>query len=147
MGSLRRVICRGCVLWLPIGGAAQAQTVEGSILRGQGAYLRGAGRCNLRTAEAASINPDATIRWREDLRKIQQERRILEAEKDQKSKLSAEEGRRRVAQREQELRTNPSPNDVQSGAALSALIYDLTDPDIESSQWNSLSIPLPPGTS
>ena len=37
---------------------------------------------------------------------------------------------------------------MQSGAALNALVYDLTDPDIDSQKWKSVSpVPLPKGTS
>jgi hypothetical protein len=58
-----------------------------------------------------------------------------------------EEFKCQLAQREQELRTNPLPGDVQSGAALNAFVYDLTDPDIASYQWGVKSVPLPSGTS
>jgi hypothetical protein len=127
---------------------AHAQTVEGDVLRGQGAFLRGAGAFNLNTAKANSINIDATIRWKADLRKIQQERAYAEAQKAAGKKQNVAEVLKQMAEREQLLRTNPSADDVQSGAALNALVYDLTDPDIDSQKWKSVSpVPLPKGTS
>ena len=62
--------------------------------------------------------------------------------------MNIEQVRVRMAQREKELRTSPSPADVQSGAVLNALVYDLTDPDITSSQWrNATAVALPPDMS
>jgi hypothetical protein len=112
----------------------RGSTVEGDILRGQGAFLTGASWYNLRTAQANSVNVDATIRWKQDLRKIQQERDYRELQKKYEKNQNVEEFRRKMREREKELRTNPSPEDVQSGAALNALVYDLTDPDITSYQ-------------
>jgi hypothetical protein len=153
MRSARTFVAVGCFVWLLIISAVHAQntgrgsTVEGDILRGQGAFLQGAGWYNLRTAQANSVNVDATIRWKQDLRRIQRERDVKEAQKKYEKSRNVEQLRQQIAQREQELRTNPSPNDVQSGAALNALVYDLTDPDITSYRWSSSSIALPTGTS
>jgi len=135
-------------MWLSMCGTGGAQTVEGDILRGQGAFLRGAGWYNLNTAKANSVNVDATIRWKEDLRRIQRERQYSEMLKKSEKGQNVEQLRREIAQREQELRLNPRPEDVQSGAALNALVYDLTDPDITSNKWKSRSpVELPPGMS
>jgi hypothetical protein len=153
MHSVKPIIACHCLVWLLVSGFAQAQpvgrgsTVEGDILRGQGAFLQGAGWYNLRTAQANSINVDATIRWKQDLRNIQREREYRELQKKYEKNQNVEEFRRKMKARELELRTNPSPEDVQSGAALNALVYDLTDPDITSYQWGQRSIPLPPGVS
>ena len=145
--AIPAIVCCS-LLWLWTDGVGYAQTVEGDILRGQGAFLRGAGWYNLRTAKATAINVDTTIRWKEDLRKIQRERAYYDAQKAESKKLTVEEFRRQMAQRERELRTNPSINDVQSGAALNALFYDLTDPDLTSDKWKSVSpVELPPGAS
>src|SRR4051794_29026643 len=104
----KRVIACGFFLWLLMSGGGVAQTVEGDIFRGQGAFLRGAGWYNLRTAQANKVNVEATIRWKEDLRKIQRERAYYEAQKAESKKLTGEEFQRQMAQKEQELRTNPS---------------------------------------
>src|SRR5262245_983725 len=145
--AIPAIVCCS-LLWLSADRVGHAQTVEGDILRGQGAFLRGAGWYNLNTAKANSINVDAAIRWKADLRKIQRERAYYEAQKAESKKLTVEEFRRQMALKEQELRTNPSINDVQSGAALNALFYDLTDPDLTSDKWKSVSpLELPPGAS
>src|SRR3954464_11922498 len=104
----KRVIACGFFLWLLMSGGGVAQTVEGDILRGQGAFLRGAGWYNLNTAQTNKVNVEAAIRWKEDLRKIQQERAYYAAQKTESRKLTADEFRRKMAQREKELRTNPS---------------------------------------
>ncbi len=146
--SNRDMIGCCCVVWLSLSGALCAQTVEGDILRGQGAFLEGVGWYNLNTAQANKINVEAAIRWKEDLRKIQQERAYYAAQKAESRKLTAEEFRRKMAQRDQELRTHPSANDVQSGAALNALVYDLTDPDLTGEKWRRVSpVSLPPSMS
>src|SRR3954451_13553729 len=112
MFFVRRVIAGCCILWLSMSSTAEAQTVEGDILHGQGAYLRGAGWYNLRTAQGNWINVDATIRWKQDLRKIQHERRYQQLQKASEKKQNVEEFRRQMELREQELRENPSPDDV-----------------------------------
>src|SRR5262252_3575344 len=127
MRYLRLAMFCCCCVVLVVSERAPAQTVEGDILRGQGAFLRGAGWYNLNTAQANKINVEAAIRWKEDLRKIQQEKAYYDAQKAESKKLTVEEFRRKMAQREKELRTKPSANDVQSGVALNALVYDLTD--------------------
>lgn len=148
MLCIKRAVA-GCIaVWPLLSGVIWAQTVEGDILRGQGAFLRGAGWYNLHTAQANRINVEATIRWKEDLRKIQRERAYYDAQKAESKKLTVEQFRQQMALKEQELRTNPSINDVQSGAALNALFYDLTDPDLTSDKWKSVSpVQLPPGAS
>jgi hypothetical protein len=152
MRRARRVVVGSCLVCLALVCLAivrpgNAQTVEGDILRGEGAFLRGAAWYNFRTAQATSIYVDATIRWKQDLRKIQQERLNQEQEKKYAKIKNVQQVRAEIEKRKQELRTNPSPEDVQSGAALNALIYDLTDPDLKANQWSGNTISLPPGTS
>src|SRR5436190_10656056 len=136
-----------CLIWLSLTAFGHAQTVEGDILRGQAAFLRDASWYNLKAAEANSVNVDATTRWKRDLRKIQHERDLLEVQKKYEKTKNIEQLKQQIAQREQELRINPSPNDVQSGAALNSLVYDLTDPDITSYRWSASSIAHPTGAS
>jgi hypothetical protein len=55
--------------------------------------------------------------------------------------------KRRIAEREQRLRTKPTIDDIQNGDALNALLLDLSDPTISESAWQfpgSFSN-LPPG--
>lgn len=127
--------------------AQTAGTAAGDVLRGQGAYLKGLGWYNLNTANATSINVDSTIRWKQDLRKIQRERWDLEAQIVAGKKLKIEEVRQRQAERERQLRVDPSADDVQTGAALNVLVFDLTDPNIKESDWSAKTVPLPEGMS
>ena len=78
--SMLTQACAALVLWTgTLCGVSNGQnlgrgsTVEGDIARGEGAFLSGVGWYNLRTAQAASVNVDSAIRWKADLRKIQQE--------------------------------------------------------------------------
>jgi hypothetical protein len=120
-----------------------AQTVAGDVLRGQGAYLKGAGSYNLNTAQGNSINVDAMIRWKTDLRKIQSEKREFDARREAGKKLRIEEVRQRQFEHERQLRVDPKPEDVLNGDALNVLVYDLTDPDIKQDDWSSKTVPLP----
>lgn len=138
----------GLIVALLVGrSVAVAQTAAGDVLRGQGAYLKGLGWYNLKTAEANAINADTTIRWKADLRKIQRERWDRDAELAAGKKARKEEVLQQLLERERQLRLDPSSADVEKGDALNVLVYDLTDPDIKSTDWSSKTVPLPPGTS
>lgn len=117
------------------------------VIRAEGAFLRGAGWYNLNTAKAESIQVNTMIRWKADLRRIAAEKRALQIEKEAGHKLNREELQHRLEQRDMQLRTNPTAEDVTTGQALNVLLYDLTDPDITSSHWASGSLPLPQGIS
>ena len=131
------------VLFLALPAFAVAQTVQGDVLRGGGAYLRGLGWYNFNTARANSINADTMIRWKSDLRKIQQERRVLDAQAKYEKKLKIEDVRQQQAERERLLRTSASAADVHRGDALDVLLFDLTDPDITTELWQSRPVSLP----
>src|SRR5262249_48664765 len=103
-----------------------ADTPESGLLKGQGAFLRGAGSYNLNTAKANSINVDTVIRWKQDLRKIAAERRAFREQQEAGKKQHLEDVKRRIAREEYELRVNPTAADIQNGKALNALLYDLT---------------------
>lgn len=150
VASSVRLLCLWLVGYGPLLASppsAYSQTVEGDILRAKGCYLRGLGWYNLNSARANSINVDATIRWKQDLRRIQQEMRDLEARKLAGKKLKTEELKQRRLARERQLRTNPSATDVQSGEALNAIVYDLSGPNITHHEWESKVVPLPTGVS
>jgi hypothetical protein len=53
------------------------------------------------------------------------------------------DAKRRLAEREQRLRTKPTVDDIQSGDALNALLLDLSDPSISESSWRYAKVPLP----
>ncbi len=132
---------------------AVAQTVPGDAARGQGSYLNGLGWYNLNTAKANSINVDATIRWKQDLRQIQLDRWDLVANQNAKKaagkKLKIEEVKYQQLVRLRQLRVEPTAADVETGDALNVLLYDLTDPDISQESWANTSqqVKLPEGMS
>ena len=132
---------------------AVAQTVPGDAARGQGSYLNGLGWYNLNTAKANSINVDATIRWKRDLRQIQLDRWDLVANQNARKaagkKLKIEEVRHQQLVRLRQLRIEPTAADVETGDALNVLLYDLTDPDISQESWSNTSqaVKLPEGMS
>lgn len=123
--------------------AQGADTPESAALKGQGAFLRGAGSYNLNTARANSINVDTVIRWKQDLRKIAAEQRALRERQEAGKKQHLEDVKRRIAMEEYRLRVEPTAVEVQNGKALNALLYDLTDPDISSSDWHAKPVKLP----
>lgn len=120
---------------------------EAAVIRAQGAFLQGAGSYNLNTAKAESISVDTLIRWKQDLRKIDVERRALREQQQAGKKQKIEDVKKRMAMREHELRVDPTAADVQNGQALNALLYDLTDPDISSNDWYTKVVQLPKGMS
>ncbi|HTN73965.1 MAG TPA: hypothetical protein VL096_01915, partial [Pirellulaceae bacterium] len=121
--------------------------VSGDELRGAGAYMNGLGWYNLNTAKATSINVDSVIRWKADLRKIQAERRLLQAKDKSDKKAKVEEIKQALLRREYELRTNPDASDVYKGDALDVLLYDLTDPSLSLGVWQASPVELPEGMS
>ncbi len=113
----------------------------------QGAYLRGLGWYNYNTARADAIRTESVIRWKADLRRIQGERREWVEQIERNKKLSLDQRKRLIAQREQELRVRPTAEDVMKGDALNALQFDLTDPTIDPQKWASHPVQLPEGLS
>jgi hypothetical protein len=122
-------------------------TAQGDILRGQGAYMAGAGWYNLNTARANNINVDTWKKenleiqrlyqvWQEDRAHHIKYRRGLSAgaQEDWKKKYEAE--RRR-------WRENPNPDDIASGDALNALAIDLADPNVAPTSWRDAAVKLP----
>lgn len=128
-------------------GVEAAQTAEGATLRGAGAYLKGLGWYNVNTAQANAINVETTIKWQRELRRLAEENRALDARRLAGKAFRIEDVKRRQQAREQQLRTNPSGEDVVSGDALNVLLYDLTDPDFTTDKWLANPVSLPDGMS
>jgi hypothetical protein len=87
------------------------------------------------------------IRWKQDLRRITAEYLKDKEKKEAGKKQKLEDVKRRIAEREHELRVNPTAADIQNGLALNALLYDLMDPDIRSGDWHTKVVQLPTGMS
>ncbi len=123
-----------------------AQTIDGDILRGQGQLARGAGWYNLNTAKANAINVNAIRAYNEEVRLNYRNRVMFWAEKNEGKKLSTEEAQKRADARLEELRSNPSNDDIRSGEAINVLVGVLSDPSIDPKYWQDKAVGLPGGT-
>lgn len=145
--NLSRTIVAVITIVMFSGSAFCQSQNAAAVINAEGSFLRGLGSYNLNTARADSINTDTVIRWKEDLRRIENERRDLQARKLAGKKIKIEEAKEQLRQQEIKLRLDPSPDDIRSGQALNALLFDLTDPDIKSDDWASKIVKLPDGAS
>jgi len=122
-------------------------TVQGDILRGQGQYLKGMAWYELNAARARELDVKTAReldQWNWEIYEAYQ-REIAAAAARRRSvrnELLAD-AKRRLAEREQRLRSKPTVDDVQSGDALNALLLDLSDPTISESAWRYAKVSLP----
>jgi len=113
--------------WNGYGFGGWGGTVQGSVLRGMGAYAEGAGVYNYDTSVAGSINTDTAIRlnqymWNSEL----EARRRWNAHQARRLNLSKDEYKARMSK----IRNNPEPIDIDSGEALNDVLDQMTDPKI-----------------
>jgi len=128
------------LLWqIPV----QAQTVQGDILRGQGAFAKGAGWYNFNTARGNAINVATMRNYNQEVRLNYRNRVLFWAEKKAGKKLSKEEAAKRADERIRQLRVAPTGDDINSGDALNVMMEILTDPGIKQNDWYMKSISLP----
>lgn len=130
-------------IFCPVVSESAAQTVEGDILRGQGAFAAGAGWYNLNTAKGNAINVQAMRNFNEEVRLNLENSMQRWKEKDTKRKLTAEEAKKRAQQRLKQIRENPTADDVRSGDALNMLTVVLTDPSVKQQDWYTKAVTLP----
>jgi Domain of Unknown Function (DUF1080)/Ricin-type beta-trefoil lectin domain-like len=122
-------------------------TVEGDILRGQGQFLKGMAWYELNEARARELDVKTAHeldQWNRELHEAYE--RELSASAARRRSVRNErqaDAKRRLAEREQRLRTKPTIDDVQSGDALNALLLDLSDPTISESAWRYAKVALP----
>jgi len=135
------------VLGVYASSLAYSQTIDGDTLRGQGAFVAGAGWYNLNTARGNAINVQAMRNFNEEVRLNYINRVRFFAEKKEGKKLSEDEAAKRREQRLTELRNNPNFDDIRSGEALNMLVLLLTDPNVKQLEWYKNAIGLPDGAS
>jgi hypothetical protein len=127
---------------------AAAQTVQGDILRGQGAFLAGAGWYNLNTARANNINVDTWKKYKLEVQRLYRsylEDRYLHIRYKKKLRHGAQDEFRKKYEEDQRWwREAPTPDDIASGEALNALAGDLADPSIVPTSCRSAEVALPP---
>jgi hypothetical protein len=122
-------------------------TPQGDILRGQGQFLKGMAWYELNAAKARELDVKTA-------RELEQwNREVYEAYQRELNESAARlrsvrnerlaDAKKRLAEREQRLRTKPTVEDIQSGDALNAMLLDLSDPSISESAWRYAKVPLP----
>ncbi len=132
-------------VFLTASQSAFAQTIDGDILRGQGKFAEGAGWYNVNTARANAINVSAMRNYNEEVRLNYRNRVMFWAEKREGKKLSTEEAQKRADARLEELRNNPSNDDIRSGEAINILVGFLSDSGINPQDWQDKTVKLPAG--
>jgi hypothetical protein len=92
-----------------------------------GAYAEGAGVYNYDTATARSINVDTAIRLNQYIWNSELEARARwQAHQARRLNLAKEEYKARLYR----IRNNPDQSDIDSGEALNAILYDLSNPRV-----------------
>jgi hypothetical protein len=111
------------------GWGGTAQTPQGSIAQGMGAFAAGAGYYNQQTAIARSINTDTAMRYNQYMYESN-----LEANRLHQAKLSGDKAANLDAYNKNQarLRDNPTQRDVYMGDALNSLVEQIEDPRVYS---------------
>jgi hypothetical protein len=109
------------------GGWGGAQTPQGNMARGMGAFAAGAGYYNEQTAVARSINANTAMRYNEYMYESNQE-----AKRQHHDMLAADQSRNLGAydKNQQRLRNNPDRHDIETGDALNAAVDVIEDPRV-----------------
>ena len=124
-------------------------TIEGDVLRGQGQFLKGMAWYELNAARARELDVQTSReldQWNREVYEAYGEPRALRVPARARRSVRNErqaDAKRRLAEREQRLRTKPTVDDIQSGDALNALLTDLSDPTISESTWRYAKVALP----
>jgi hypothetical protein len=108
-------------------GGWGADTVQGSIARGLGAWAMGEGFYNKQTAEANAINADTIMRWNQYVYEAQKEANRIHHERLAQERLRNRQAREQIYQR---LRNNPEPADIYRGDAMNVAFDEINDPRI-----------------
>jgi len=121
------------------GWGGGGNTVQSNVARGLGYYDIGAGVYNEDTAIADSINANTVENWNQYLWNGQQEANRREyLRMARRMRKDAQSGDAILTR----LRDNPTPADIESGAALNVVLDQLTDPRIQSSALRLATTPL-----
>jgi hypothetical protein len=105
-------------------------TPDGDIARGMGAFVAAAGVYNYDSATAASINADTVMRVNEYLYQSQLEANRLFWEYENRKVGRSNAVQANALASMARIRDNPTEADIDSGAALNAVLDQLSDPKI-----------------
>ena len=121
------------------GGWGGAQTPQGNMARGMGAYAAGAGYYNQSTAVARSINADTTMRFNEYVYQSS-----VEANRQYQKRLAANKASNIQAYDEIQarLRDHPQPRDIYMGDALNVAVDEIEDPRVYSKTLQRAGVKL-----
>ena len=136
-----RSIC--AIMVLALSTSARAQTVEGDILRGQGAFAAGAGWYNLNTAKANAINVEAMRNYNQEVRSNYDRIYNYYLNREKKQAKSKEEAEKRAKEKIEQIQKSPTVDDIRSGEALNMLVLQLTNPDVKQKDWYAHAVALP----
>ncbi len=112
------------------GGWGGGDTIQGSVARGMGAFAAGAGVYNLDTAQANSINANTLASINQYMYLSSMEAGRIERLHYAKRKALADKNQEAIAQIAEQIRTNPTEADIDDGAALNAILEQLSHPSI-----------------
>jgi hypothetical protein len=112
------------------GWGGGGDTIQGSIARGMGAFAAGAGQYNLETAQANSINANTLASINQYMYLSSLEAGKIERMRYAKRKALTDQNQQAIAQIAEQIRTNPTQRDIDDGAALNALLDQLSHPSI-----------------
>ncbi|WP_152052288.1 hypothetical protein [Tautonia marina] len=111
-------------------GGWGGETVVGSGFRGMGAFARGLGAGDLRSAQADAVRTQSFIELNEYLYQSARLHRLRAAAARQESEERVEEAREELRDR----RTNdPNTRDIESGDAINTILYEIDNPAIPDS--------------
>ncbi|WP_422927205.1 hypothetical protein [Singulisphaera sp. PoT] len=122
------------------GGGYGASTVQGDILRGEGAFLNGAGNFLYKEAVANSINVDTSIRLNEYIWNVVKFENRENAKHRAAMIAKHNENYDMILKR---IRENPDNRDLETGDALNDVMTQLLDPGISPSSFRGSPVNLP----
>jgi hypothetical protein len=146
---IKRLLLTASVVGL-LGSGTQAQyvavgpgtTLQGDYFRGVGIAAWGMGTYNHNTAVANSINVDTVVKWNEYLAAVARQQT-----KDYVArKMTIAAQKKELYERERaRILENPEARDIETGAALNAVLKQLEDSRVDESTLRSaeLQVPLP----
>ena len=105
-------------------------TIGGDVARGMGAFAAGAGTYNIDTAQANSINANTLMGVNQYLYLSSLEAGARERAHMARRKGLVDKAQANVQQVAEQIKTNPTEADVDSGAALNAILDQLSHPSI-----------------
>jgi hypothetical protein len=120
-------------------GYGGGSTVQGDILRGEGAFLIGAGSFVYRDAMATSINVDTAIRLNEYIYNVAKNENRENAQHRAERVARNRENYDKILKR---IRENPDDNDLEKGDALNDVMKQLLDPQISPSSYRLSPVQL-----